>query len=130
MHWWLEPTLGASHTRIVWSDAAQAIGFENGTTIRIQGGVRLGTTYTWGNVQVEPTLTGLAYADVVVRGGTIAQAAGGAVVPTDEGKVFGQGIGKLNFLWTTAFSTYVEAEVRGRTGVFGAAGRVGARYTW
>jgi hypothetical protein len=54
-------------------------------------------------------------------------------VPTDEGKVFGQVIGKLNFDWSKdikGLSSYVEGEVRGRSGVFGTAARVGARYSW
>jgi hypothetical protein len=48
--------------------------------------------------------------------------------PTDEGKIFGQLIGKLDFNWTTALSSYIEGEVRGRRDVFGAAGRAGVRY--
>jgi hypothetical protein len=60
----------------------------------------------------------------------VAVAAGGAVVPTDEGKVFGQGIARLNFIWNANVSSYLEGEVRGREGVLGAAGRLGLRYTF
>jgi hypothetical protein len=54
-------------------------------------------------------------------------------VPSDVGYLVGQGIGKLNFDWSNAIkglSTFVEAEIRGREGVIGIAGRLGARYTW
>jgi hypothetical protein len=53
---------------------------------------------------VEATLTALAYDDVSITGGTLGTSvAGGSPlvsVPTDEGKVFGQVIGKLNFDWS------------------------------
>jgi hypothetical protein len=78
-------------------------------------------------------LTGLLYDDGSITGGTVATVVGGTLVPTGEGLVFGQGIGRLAFDWSVAvkgLSTYVEGEVRGSSGVFGAAGRFGARYQW
>jgi hypothetical protein len=130
MTWWVEPTVGASYTSTVWDSASKFFGFEDGHTWRLQGGVRVGTTYDWNGVKVEPTLTGMAYNDVEIRGGTVAAAAGGTLVPTDEGKVFGQGIAKLNFIWNANVSSYLEGEVRGREGVLGTAGRLGLRYTF
>jgi hypothetical protein len=129
--WWWEPTVGFSYTSTVWDGASHALGFEDGHTVRVQGGVRVGTTFDWNGVAVEPTLTGMAYSDVEIRGGTIAVAAGTpAFAPTDEGKVFGQGIAKLNFVWNTHVSSYLEGEVRGRDNVLGAAGRLGLRYAF
>jgi hypothetical protein len=130
MSWWVEPTVGFSYTATVWDNASKFFGFEDGHTWRLQGGVRVGTTYDWNGVKVEPTVTGMAYSDVEIRGGTVAAAAGGALVPTDEGKVFGQGLAKLNFIWNPNFSSYIEGEVRGREGVLGTAGRLGLRYTF
>jgi hypothetical protein len=73
----------------------------------------------------------MAYSDVEISGGTIAVAAGTpALAPTDEGKVFGQGIAKVNFIWNKNFSSYLEGEVRGRDSVLGAAGRLGLRYAF
>ena len=128
--WWLEPTVGFSYTSTNWDGASKALGFIDGHTWRVQAGVRLGTAYDWNGVTVEPTLTAMAYSDVEIRGGTIAIAAGIPTAPTDEGKVFGQGIAKLNFIWNTHLSSYLEGEVRGREGVLGAAGRVGLRYAF
>src|SRR5213079_749064 len=123
--------IGFSYTSTVWDAASSALGFQDGHTVRLQGGIRAGTSYDWNGVMVEPTLTAMAYSDVEIRGGTIAIAAGApALAPTDEGKVFGQGIAKLNFIWNTHFSSYLEAEVRGRDSVLGAAGRLGLRYTF
>src|SRR5207248_1156554 len=94
--WWIEPTAGFSYTATVWDSASQAIGFTNGRQWRVQGGARVGTSYNWGGVRVEPTLTGLLYDDVSITGGTLVTAFA-PLVPTDQGKVFGQLIGKLNF---------------------------------
>jgi hypothetical protein len=129
--WWFEPTVGWSYSSLVWDGASRALGFEDGHTIRVQGGIRAGTSFDWNGVTVEPTLTGMAYSDVEIRGGTIALAAGSPpLAPTDEGKVFGQGIAKLNFVWNRNLSSYLEGEVRGRENVLGAAGRLGLRYAF
>ena len=129
--WWFEPTVGYSYSSLVWDGASKALGFEDGHTIRVQGGIRAGTAFDWNGVTVEPTLTGMAYSDVEIRGGTIALAAGSPpLAPTDEGKVFGQGIAKLNFVWNKNLSSYLEGEVRGRENVLGAAGRLGLRYAF
>ncbi len=112
-NWWVEPTGGASYTSTRWDTASKALGFQDGETLRFQAGSRFGTSSMWGNVKVEESLTGLAYSDVKVNGGSLAVAVGTPLVPTDEGKVFGQGVGKLNFLWTSQLSSYIEGEVRG-----------------
>lgn len=130
MPWWVEPTVGVSYSSLRWDGASKAMGFEDGHTWRLQAGVRVGSAFDWNGVKVEPTLTGMVYSDVEVRGGTIAAAAGGLAIPTDEGKVFGQGIAKLNFIWANNVSSYIEGEVRGRENVLGAAGRVGLRYSF
>jgi hypothetical protein len=125
--WWLEPTVGFLHTNTAWNNAASALGMIDGETWRVQGGARVGWSGIWNATQVDGTLTALAYDDVSIRGGTISTITA-PLVPTDEGKLFGQLIGKLNFEYGNGLSSYVEGEVRGRDGVFGAAGRVGLRY--
>ena len=54
--------------------------------------------------------------------------AGTAVLPSDQGKVRGQGIARVNFDYGNGFSTFVQGEVRGGEGLFGAGGRAGVRY--
>ena len=128
--WWIEPTVGFSHTSTVWGEASRALGLQDGHVLRLQGGIRVGTSYDWNGVMVEPTLAAMLYSDVEIQGGTVAIVAGAPALPTDEGKIVGQGIAKLNFIWNRNLSSYVEGEVRGREGVFGAAGRLGLRYTF
>jgi hypothetical protein len=129
-NWWIEPTAGISYTSTRWDTPSSILGFQNGEALRVQGGTRIGTSTTWGNTTVEGSLSGLVYSDVVINGGTLAVVLGTPLVPTDQGKVFGQGIGKLNFIWTPQISSYIEGEVRGRDGVIGYAGRIGARYSF
>ena len=88
------------------------------------------TTFNWNGVAVEGTLGGFAYWDLVVRGGTLASAVANPLVPTDQGKIFGMGTGKLDFLWGHGLSTFAEADVRGRDHVFGATGKVGLTYVF
>ena len=84
-------------------------------------------------MHVTTTITGLAYSDVKIVGGpitggaTTGSFAGSTVLPSDEGKVRGEGIFLANFDYGRGFSTFVQAEVRGGSGLFGAGGRVGAR---
>jgi hypothetical protein len=128
--WWLEPTAGFGYTSTQWDAATRAMGFMDGHTWRVTGGSRFGTTWKWNGVQVNPVLGLFAYNDVQVVGGTLAAAIGNPLVATDEGKLFGQATGKLGFDWGRGFSSYIEGEVRGRSGVLGAAGRLGLTYAW
>jgi autotransporter-like protein len=139
-NWWLEPTVGFTYFDQVWGDAEHALGFTDGQVTRVQGGLRAGTWFMWGATRIEPTLTGLAYSDTSVRGGT-AFAAGvpgiptftGAPLPTDQGEVWGKGIAKVNFVFSSNFSAYLEGEVYRTSGAVdlrGYAGTVGLRLTF
>jgi hypothetical protein len=129
-NWWLEPTTGFAYTSTQWDTATLAAGFIDGHTWRMTGGSRFGTSWNWNGVKVDPVLGLFAYDDVIVHGGTLAAALANPLVRTDEGKVFGQATGKLGFDWGKGLSSYIEGEVRGRSGVLGAAGRVGVTYAW
>jgi len=142
--WWMEPTAGILDTRSIFDGAGHALGLVDGNDFRIQAGSRFGTTFMWGRASVDSTLTLLAYDSVSITGDNLTTAlagttlagtpvAGTPLCPSDQGKVFGQAIGKLNFDWSRdikGLTTYVEADVRGTSDVFGVGGRVGARYTW
>jgi hypothetical protein len=129
-NWWVEPTGGFGYTSTQWDTATNAMGFVDGHTIRLSGGSRVGTSWDWNSVKVEPVLGLFVYDDVIVRGGNLATAVASPLVRTDEGKLFGQATGKMKFDWTERFSSYLEGEVRGRSGVLGAAGRLGLTYVW
>ncbi len=122
-NWWVEPTVGWSYTQ----SSFNAVGFIDGHTVRLQGGARVGTEWIYGTVKVQPTLTGIAYSDVILVG---PHPFGAAIAVIEEGKLFGKGAAKINFVWTDKFSTFVEGEVRGSNDIFGVAGRLSARYTF
>jgi hypothetical protein len=114
-----------------WDNAMSAL---DGHTVRVQGGVRFGQSFTYGAVTIEPTLLGLLYSDVVIEGGNINNL-GVPLAPTDEGKLFELAALKLNFDFGSGLSTSIEGEVRhgsldSGAEVVGAAGRVGLRYKW
>jgi hypothetical protein len=128
--WWLQPTAGVSYTRTAWNGEAVADGFSDGTDVRVQGGARVGSGFNWSGVHIDESLTVLAYDDVIISGGTLAVATGVPMAPTDEGKIFGQVIGKIEAQLTRNWSVNVEGEFRGSTDVYGVAGRIGATYTF
>ena len=128
---WVEPTVGYRYTNSRYDAGAAALGLEDGYDWRVQGGARLGFESFWNSVHITTTITGLAYSDVKIVGGPITSGAGGAfagtVLPSDQGKVRGEGLFLSNFDFGRGFSTFVQGEVRGGSGLFGAGGRIGAR---
>jgi hypothetical protein len=130
--WWLEPTGGISYNTNTWDGASRALGFENGTDWRAQAGARMGTSFNWMDVTVNSTLTALAYDDFSVTGNTLTSAAFGptTLVPTDQGYIFGEVIGRLEFDFGKGLTCYIEGEFRGSAIEYGAAGRVGLRYVF
>ena len=106
------------------------LGMTDGTDVRVQAGARFGSDFDLAGIHFHETLTLLAYDDVVISGGTPAVAFAVPMAPTDEGKVFGQAIGKLEAELTKNWSASVEGEFRGHRGIYGVAGRVGVTYAF
>ena len=124
---WVEPTAGVTYTNSIWNADGHTRGFTDGYAWRVQAGLRAGTSWdAGGGVKLEPTLTALAYDDVKISGGTLAEALA-PLAPTDQDKMFGLFNAKLNADYGGGLSAYVEGEVRGRTGVLGTAVRAGIR---
>jgi len=124
---WVEPTAGVTYTNSIWNADGHTRGFTDGYAWRVQAGLRAGTSWdAGGGVKLEPTLTALAYDDVKISGGTLAEALA-PLAPTDQDKMFGLFNAKLNADYGYGLSAYVEGEVRGRTGVLGTAVRAGIR---
>jgi hypothetical protein len=130
--YWLEPTAGFRFTYSDYDRTAAALGLKNGDDLRLLGGLRVGTDLYWGTVRVTPTLTGLAYDDVLITGQVVS---GGGfavtpVIPLDAGKVRGEGIFAVNFDYGNGLSAFALADIRGGEDLFGAGGRAGIRYQW
>jgi hypothetical protein len=129
---WVEPTAGFNYTYSLYDNAAQAMGLASGYVLRLQDGARLGSDFYWHNVHVTPTITGLLYDDVTVTGGPIVNASfvGGELLPSDEGKLRGEGILAVNFEYGNGLSSFVSGAIYGGDELFGAGGKAGFRYQW
>jgi hypothetical protein len=131
---WIQPTVGAEFTGLGYGGGAADLGLENGTVVMIQGGARIGTTSVFtNNVLMTATLTGLAYDDVLVSGGFIPGAAfqgNNILANADRGQVRGRGILALNFDFGQGLTSFVQGDVHGGQGLFGAGGKAGIRYQW
>jgi Autotransporter beta-domain len=133
-NFWIEPTVGAQYTNTSYGTNAFQLGLADGTLVMVQGGARFGTNFLlcdW--VRTTAILTGLAYDDVLVAGGFIPGAgfAGNNILAhADQGQVRGRGVLAFNFDFGQGISSFVQGEVRGGKGLFGAGGKAGVRYQW
>ena len=132
-NFWIEPTVGALYTLSMYGSNAADFGLADGELVRVQGGARVGSSFLINNILVTPTLTGLAYSDVLVRGGFVPGAAflaSNILADADEGQVRGRGVLAFNFDFGQGVSSFILGEARGGTGLFGAGGRAGVRVQW
>lgn len=130
---WIEPTAGVQYTNSTYASDAAQLGLADGSLLMIQGGARLASNFLWNNVRMTAIMTGLAYDDVLVKGGFIAGAGflgNNLLAQADQGQVRGRGILALNFDFGQGVSSFVQGEVRGGKGLFGAGGRAGVRVQW
>jgi Autotransporter beta-domain len=129
--WYIEPTVGLTYTQTFTAN----FGVQTGDSTEVHAGARFGFESMWNTVRVQPSLT-LAAFSIVGQSGT-----GGGVGPTGlpiaggagatpTGQVGGRASGKLNFLWTDKFSSFVEAHAStiSNTDAYGASG--GLRWTF
>ncbi len=131
---WIEPTVGAQYTNLSYGSGAAGLGLDDGDLVMVQGGARVGTTTLINNrILMTTTLTGLAYDNVQISGGFIPGAAfaGNNILrQADEGQVRGRGVLALNADFGQGLTSFVQGEVRGGKGLFGAGGKAGVRYQW
>jgi hypothetical protein len=129
--WFIEPTVGVTYTQTFTAN----FGTQTGDSTEVHGGARVGFETVWNTVRVQPQLSLAAFSIVSQTG------AGGALGPTGlplaggaggapTGQVGGRASGKLNFLWTDQFSSWVEAHgsTISNTDAYGASG--GLRWTF
>jgi Autotransporter beta-domain len=131
---WIEPTVGAQYTHSSYGSNASQLGLADGDLGRIQGGARFGVTTLIDNrIPLTTILTGLAYDDFSVSGGFIPAAAfngNNLLAHADEGHLRGRGILAFALDLGQGVTSFVQGEVRGGQGLFGAGGRAGIRVQW
>jgi len=108
----VEPTGGFSFTRTDFGGGAAALDLKDASTLRLQAGLRFGTSTKIVDTAVEPTLRVLAYDNVVAEGSSIAaDTPGAAIVPTDQGKVRGEIDPAVNFDFENGYSSNISGQV-------------------
>lgn len=131
---WIEPTVGAQYTNTTYSAGAAQLGLDDGSLVMVQGGARFGFAAPIGSqILMTTTLTGLAYSDVLVKGGFIPGAGfegNNILAKADQGQVRGRGVFAFNFDLGGGVSSFVLGEARGGQGLFGAGGKAGVRIVW
>jgi hypothetical protein len=126
---WIEPTTGFQYTRSDYAADADQLGLVDGSLLRLQAGARFGVESSWNGVRMTTVFTGLMYDNVAVIGGVL-QGGGNPLVLADEGKLNVEGIVTLNFYHGNGVSSFVQADVQGGEGLFGAGGKAGLRVAW
>jgi hypothetical protein len=126
----IEPTIGASY--VYTNNDMNVLGITHGDVVRVQGGARFGTSWTWYYVNVLATLKTLAYSNVSVSGVSVQGTAVGPIGPsfttsTDQGKLRGEVEGSLNFLLGNGYSTLVLGSVRFGSEYLAAGGKIGLK---
>ena len=126
---WIEPLAGATYTYTDFGSGAAALNLQDGEVLRLQGGLRTGTSQPLGNLTFTASLTGIIYSDVYIDGFALPQA--GAVSTAsnvDEGKIRALGQLNLGLANTQGLSVGLQMDVRGGEDVYGYGGRALVRY--
>jgi hypothetical protein len=127
----IEPTGGFSFTRATFANGAAALDLQDASTLRLQAGLRFGTSTKVGDTSIEPTLKVLAYDNVIAEGSSIAaDAPGAAIVPTDQGKVRGELDPQVNFDFGNGYSSTLSGQVQFGDNLVGGAVRAQLRKQW
>jgi hypothetical protein len=124
--WFIEPTVGATYMNFYTADFAAS----TGASTEVHGGGRVGTEVVVGGIKLQPQISGAAFEIVSVSGVGGVAAAGGPNVIAQLNQLGGRGSAKLDFLWTTNFSTYIETHISIVAGIQTAGASGGLRYSF
>jgi hypothetical protein len=120
--------MGFALTRTMFGDNAANLGLKDASTVRVQGGARLGNTFDVNGITVEPILGLFVYSNVVADGTSIQTTPIALpIAPTDRDRVRGEADPELNFDFNNGYSAYMRGIVRFGSEMFGASGKLGVR---
>ena len=131
-----EPTVGYMYTRALFDGSGAAFGLQDGTTLRVQAGARVGSVLNFDGVRVVPTLTALAYENAIQHGTAVSTSPtlpAGVVlplIPTDRGLVRGEVIPQLNFYFSDGLRAFLQGGVRFGRDMVGGTAKAGLMRTW
>jgi hypothetical protein len=126
---WTEPTAGFEFTRSVFSSDAGQFGLADGSVLQLQAGERFGVERAWDTMRVTTVFTGLLYDDVMVSGNALPSAPKPRIL-SNQGELRAGGILAVNLSRGGGVSYFLQADLEGGKGLFGAGGTVGVRVAW
>ncbi len=126
-NWYIEPTVGVTYTESYTANFDSKIG----DSTEVHGGARFGTEWMWGDWKVQPSVTSILFT-VVDQNSIFDQF--NQLAPNNntstKGLLGGRGSGKLNFVWNSNFSSYIEAHGSSIGGAKAYGGSGGLRWTF
>jgi len=127
----VEPTAGFSFTRTMFGSGAAALDLEDSSTLRLQGGARLGTTWQVNGISVDASVKALVYDDVIAQGTSITTSAFSAgIAPTDQGLVRGELDPQLCFNLADGYSVTLSGNLRFGEALLAGSAALSLRKQW
>ncbi len=127
----VEPTAGFSFTRTMFGSGAAALDLEDSSTLRLQAGARLGTTWQVNGISIDASLKALVYDDVIAQGTSITTSAFSAgIAPTDQGLVRGELDPQLCFNLADGYSVTLSSNLRFGEALLGGSAALNLRKQW
>ena len=124
--WFVEPTAGAIYTDFYTANFGNSIG---GST-EIHGGGRIGGEIMAGGLKLQPSFSAAAFQIISVSGAGGVAAAGLPNVAAQLNQLGARGNSKLDFIWTSNFTSYIEGHLSSVAGTHTAGVSGGVRYTF
>jgi hypothetical protein len=129
-----EPTMGFSLTHVSFGSGGDALNLEDGYTVRLQAGARVGKTWDLGQgVSVDANFKALVYGDAVGQGTVASGATVGGVLPlapTDAGLIRTELDPEICFNLPNDYSVTVSGQARFGEAVAGGSVGVNLRKQW
>jgi hypothetical protein len=124
----LEPTAGFSFTRTIFG-SAPGLDLQDSSTLRLQAGARLGTTWEVNGISVDSSLKALVYGNAIVTGTSITASVLGsaAITPTDQGLVRGELDPSMSFNLADGYSVTLSGSVLFGPAILGGSGALNLR---
>jgi hypothetical protein len=124
--WFVEPTVGA----VYYDFFTPNFGVSTGTATEVHGGGRVGTEIMVNGIKLQPQFSAGVFDIITVSGAGGVAAAGNGNVAAQLNQVGTRAAAKLNFVWTSNFSSYIEAHGSQVAGIHTNGVSAGLRYSF
>ena len=127
----LEPTAGFSFTRTIFGGGDPGLDLQDSSTLRLQAGARLGTTWEVNGISIDASLKALAYGNAILSGTSVtAGVLGATIAPTDLGLVRGELDPSLSFNLADGYSITLSGNLIFGQALWGQSAALNFRKQW